>query len=48
MKQITDEQINSLIQVIYDLDAPVKTYQRVQKFLTSLPEVKEEPKEKKK
>ena len=50
MKQISNEQIKSIKDLIYSLNAPIQSYVAVDKMLTELPnveqiEVKEEPKE---
>lgn len=41
MKQITTEQINSLLQAFYAVNAPVQTFEGVKKLLSELPNVVE-------
>lgn len=38
MKKITNEQIQSIMGVLFDINAPVKVYDGVQKLFNSLPE----------
>lgn len=42
MKQITQEQINIIIQAFYNVNAPVQIFEGVKKLLNELPEVKKE------
>jgi len=38
MKKISNEQIQSIMSVLFDINAPVKVYDGVQKLFNSLPE----------
>jgi hypothetical protein len=44
MKTITIEQINSLLQTIYQTNIPAQSFDAVKKFLSELPDVKSEEK----
>lgn len=46
MKNITIEQVQALLQVIYSTNISAQQFDAVRKLLTELPEVKEEPKKK--
>ena len=42
MKTITHEQINALIQTIYQTNISAQSFDAIKKFLSELPDVKEE------
>jgi hypothetical protein len=46
MKTITIEQINAVLQAIYQTNIPVAQFDAIKKMFADLPEVKEEPKKK--
>jgi hypothetical protein len=44
MKQISQQQIDAILDTFYKLNAPVQVYSQLQKLLSELPEVKKEVK----
>ena len=44
MKQITMEQIQTILQTVYTTNIPAQTFDALKKMLLELPEVKEEKK----
>jgi hypothetical protein len=44
MKQITQEQLDTILKLIYDLRCPAPEWEAVKKLLSELPEVKEDKK----
>jgi transposase-like protein len=47
MKNITTEQINALLQAIYQTNISAQTFDQIKKLLSELPEVKEKTKNEK-
>jgi glycerate-2-kinase len=39
MKQITQEEINAVMEVLFKLNAPIQAFNSVQKLLSELPDV---------
>lgn len=44
MKQITQQQIEAILQVVYATNIPASQFDAIRKLLSELPEVKEEKK----